>query len=119
MLIKNDFLKITTSHQNEFTNFSNQMLLALKKYKLTFNYIKKTEKKIKSTILRSPHVNKTARDQIELYSVTYYFNLHNDLFKFFLFIFKKYIKFGLKCDFIKIKNERIFHIIKGRRFYFF
>ena len=112
MLGKNDFLKITTSHQNEFMNFSNQMLLALKKYKLTFNYIRKVERRIKSTLLRSPHVNKKARDQIELYSITYYFNLDNNLFKFFLFIFKKHIKFGLKCDFIKIKNERIFHVIK-------
>jgi ribosomal protein S10 len=76
MINNKRILILTTIHQKNFNNFLKKVLLSFKKYKLDLKYIiKHNERKKKFTILRSPHVNKNARDQIELKHFKYYFSL--------------------------------------------
>ena len=99
MVNKNNFLSIRVFHEDEIKNFLNKILLIFRKYKLKMNYYKKKKKCLKNTILRSPHVNKTARDQIELYSIEYFFDIsknNNNLLNFFFIYSKKIYKFIFK-----------------------
>jgi ribosomal protein S10 len=111
MVKKNtSFFSITVFHHKEISRFLNQIFLFFRKYKLNLQYYKKKEKKSKNTILRSPHVNKTARDQIEIYSSEFFFKAQDEpnLIQFFLFILKKYSLFSLKFKYQKIKKQTIF-----------
>ena len=63
--------------------------LNLKKIKLKINYLKKKINLKKNTVLRSPHVNKTARDQIEL----------------------KILKFNIKLSFSNLNSFNILNVI--------
>lgn len=105
------FFSISVFHQKEILKFLNQIFLFFGKYKLKLNYYKKKEKRLKNTILRSPHVNKTARDQIELYTIEFFFELSekkSTLIEFFLFILKKYTLFSFKLKYQKIKKQKLF-----------
>ena len=109
MIKEKKILILTTIHQENFKNFLEKVLLSFKKYKLDLVYVKKKEKK-KFTILRSPHVNKSARDQIELRSFKYYFSFDKkSTFNFFLFLFSKYNQYSFKFKHKVIKNQNLIY----------
>jgi ribosomal protein S10 len=98
------------THQQNFDNFLKKTLFSFKKYKLDLQYTKKKGNKKKFTLLRSPHVNKDARDQIELKYEKFYFILKNKvLLKFFLFIFKKIHQYSFKLEHKIIKNQTLIY----------
>jgi len=108
-MLKYNLLNITTPHQKEFdTAFKNHILFFSKKYKIKINeYIRKSYKK-KYTILRSPHVNKSARDQIEIISIEYIFLFEESiLWNFFMLLFKKFKRLSIKYRYKKIKNQTL------------
>jgi hypothetical protein len=90
-------------NKNSFKNFLKILKLNLdtQKFQLPFKYNKKNKKTKKITILKSPHVNKTAQEQFELnkYSVT--IDIYSYKIKKYLLLFKK-IKYQTFPD-IEIK----------------
>ena len=108
-------LIITTFHEKEFYKFYKNLELVLQKYRLHLSFDKKIKTK-KMTILRSPHVNKSARDQIELKSIKNYFILNdNRLINFFLFIYFKIAKISFNLLYKKVKEQKIVLIIKNEK----
>tara|TARA_B110000902_G_scaffold267106_1_gene358266 strand:- start:451 stop:867 length:417 start_codon:yes stop_codon:yes gene_type:complete len=112
MIKEKKILILTTIHQKNFNNFLEKILLSFKKYKLDLKYItKKNEKSKRFTILRSPHVNKSARDQIELKHFKYYFSLKKKVvFNFFLSLFNKFNQYSFKFEYKLIKNQKILYL---------
>ncbi len=79
-----------------FKNFKN---FCKKSRILTINPIFKQFQK-KHTILRSPHVHKKARDQIEIRHMSLTFNLKTNFnWLFFFCIFLKKSRYGFKIDY--------------------
>jgi ribosomal protein S10 len=72
-------LKITSFHKKYLQNFIQKLkILCYNKYLRNFLIYKgsKTIKK-KHTLLKSPHVNKKARDQIEIQHISHFFKITN------------------------------------------
>jgi len=111
MIKEKTFLILTTIHHKNFKAFLGKVVLSFKKYKLDLVYIKrKDDKKKKFTILRSPHVNKSARDQIELKSFKYCFLFKKKIaFNFFLSILAKFNQSSFKFEHKIIKNQTILY----------
>ena len=102
----NIILEITSSNSNSINLFY-KILIKLKKLKnirfSTINTLNKKIKRKKFTVLKSPHVNKDAREQFEIlsYSKTITLNSYHPLL---LLILIKYIKNKINSDVsIKIK----------------
>ena len=112
MIKEKKILVLTTIHHKNFNNFLGKVVLFFKKYKLDLVYVKKkNEKKKKLTILRSPHVNKTARDQIELKTFKYYFSFENKVsFNFFLSIFTKFNQYPFKFEHKIVRNQILVYL---------
>ena len=88
-------VKLTSFHKKPINEFLTHLKLFLKKNCILSQNkaiicLTKTKKK-KETILRSPHVNKKARDQIEIKHVTNIFYIDNffNWKNFFFYINKK------------------------------
>ena len=108
MLIKNNSLIITYNHKESLNTFIKNMYLLVKKYKLNLIYFNKVISTKKFTILRSPHVHKAARDQIELFSIKHFFYFNNNfVLKFFLMLFKKLKTFQFKYQYTSLKKQKV------------
>ena len=89
-MIKNNCLTITNIHKNGLDIFYKKFTLLLKKNCINFYYFNKKKCNKKLTILRSPHVNKSARDQIEVNNLKHFFIFNSlNLTEFFLHFLKK------------------------------
>jgi ribosomal protein S10 len=106
-VIKKNSLAITNLHEVNFKHFLKNTFVLFRKYKINLQYKKKLLKKRKITILRSPHINKTARDQMELFSIKNIFSFkENNLITFYLFIFSKVTRFEFSYLYKKKKLQK-------------
>lgn len=66
--------------------------------------------KKKNTILRSPHVHKKARDQIEIQHISYFFKIRNGFnWLFFLISLKKYNNLSFSLDYKHALEQQIYY----------
>lgn len=107
MILGRGKVQIITFHSREFEMITSQIKFILHKYSLPFSNYKKLKKKRKYTVLRSPHVNKTARDQIELQATVYVIDLNEEIIQLYLFLIQRYFRAPFQCEITRIKNERI------------
>ena len=97
-------IKVTSFHKKPINDFLKHLKLFLKKNRISIENkdlitLKKKNKK-KETILRSPHVNKKARDQIEIQHVTNIFYIDNFFnWKHFFFYLNSKNSIIVKLDF--------------------
>jgi hypothetical protein len=108
-MLKNNYLNITTFHKDTIKTFSKIIFFLFKKYKTQLFYNHMQIKKKKSTILRSPHVHKKARDQLEIKKIKHNFISKNyKLTDFFFYFFKSQRnKNSVKYQYKIIKNQKI------------
>jgi ribosomal protein S10 len=113
-MIKNNYLNITTFQKDTIKTLSKIIFFLFKKYKtqLFYNYMQIKKKKL--TILRSPHVHKKARDQLEIKKIKHNFISKNyKLTDFFFYFFKSQRnKNSLKYQYKIIKNQKIIVLLK-------
>lgn len=114
-MIKNNLLVFSTLHKDGFAPFLKNIRLTFKKFAATFYYFNKKKCNKKMTILRSPHVNKSARDQISISCIKHFFIFRNsDLKDYFMFFFKKHktsaYNFSLN---LKIKQKVFLTFVKS------
>jgi ribosomal protein S10 len=88
----------------------NKFIQNLKKFsEVKFFFIKNEIRRSKYTILKSPHVHKKARDQIEIQHVSSIIFLRNTKsWRYFFNIFKKYNKSPIKIDFKHKYTQKVF-----------
>jgi len=111
-------LKISSANHNSLENFSKILVDKLHIIKnIKFSIISTAKKRItrnKFTVLKSPHVNKTAREQFEIINYTRTFNIYCYQNLLLLFVIKR-IKRYLSSD-VKLKvnlNYNSNHIHKN------
>ena len=93
-------LKLTSYHKKPILNFLLSLQQVSKKNKIFLkkNGVKNLKKKY--TILKSPHVNKSSRNQIEINNFHYFifFEKNIEFWYFIFFYLIKIIKLSLKMD---------------------
>jgi hypothetical protein len=107
MLIKNNSLIISSNQKDSLKIFIKNMYLLFKKYKIKLNYFNKKEVQKKFTILRSPHVHKSARDQIELYTIKHFFYFDQTFLTKFFFKMLDLKKNAFKFKYTLIKKQKL------------
>lgn len=111
-MFTNSTLKITSFHKNYIQNFVQKLkILCYKKYLKNFLIYKgsKTLQK-KSTLLKSPHVYKKARDQVEVQHISHFFKIKSHFnFLFFILSFKKYNNTSISLDYKHSYSQNIYY----------
>jgi len=79
-----------TSFDHKISESFIQKIKTFGAHKAYIGHVQRQRKKNKYTILRSPHIFKKARDQIEIQHCSAFLNSRSKLFKIFLLIYKKY-----------------------------
>lgn len=98
-------IKLTSFHESYIQDFVRKLKIVYGKTFLVYTGSKIIRKK--NTILKSPHVNKKARDQIETQHISYFFKTKN---LFFLFYWKQYNNSGLKLSYKHFYNQTVFFV---------
>jgi len=105
---KNAYFKITSFHKKYLQDFTKKLKL------LCGNSLIKTGSKNikkKNTILKSPHVNKKARDQIEIQHISHFFKIKSKFnFLFFLLNFKLYNNTSVQITYKHFYVQKIFYL---------
>ena len=114
-------IQLTAFHQKPISDFLMRLQLFCRKNRVSpgnYNIItKKTAKTKKETILRSPHVNKKARDQIQVTHVTNILSIDGFFnWKHFFFYLKKKGTSVLKFDYHYAYNQKLIYLKKSSFF---
>jgi ribosomal protein S10 len=77
------FLFYTSLTKKSLYNYKNYISLLLKKFNIVFKVVSLPSKKIKKTLLKSPHVTKKAKESFELifFKFVIIINFNNELLK--------------------------------------
>jgi hypothetical protein len=96
-------IKLTSFHESNILDFFNKLKIVCGKSALKHTGTKIIKKKY--TILKSPHVNKKARDQIEIKHISHFFKSKN---LFFLLYWKQYNNLSLQLSYKHFYSQKVF-----------
>jgi hypothetical protein len=108
-MIKNNYLIIKNIHKDGLQRFYQKISFLFKKHCINFFYFNKKKINKRLTILRSPHVNKSARDQIEINTNKHFFIFNSmSLTNLFLYFLKKNAKDLFNFQYFFKNKQKIF-----------
>jgi ribosomal protein S10 len=112
MIKYNSSLKITDYSESQLNNFCETLKILGEKDKIYLNFkLKNPIKKSKqNTILRSPHVNKKARDQIKIEYFSKYIHFKNN-YKSYNFLNKVMQNSSINIHMRTIFKEQVFFVL--------
>jgi ribosomal protein S10 len=112
-------IKITSFDQKVSVSFIKKLMLlgGQKSYQCTF--ISKGSKVVnkKNTILRSPHIFKKARDQIEIQHISHFFRIRKKTpysWLFFFSLFRQSNNFPIKLDYRHCYEQQLLYLLPTR-----